>query len=88
MRPPNINEEIRSKEVRLIDDEGNNHGVVKTTLALSMANEKGLDLIVVSPNQVPPVAKILDYGKYKFESEKKAREAKKNNMLLKSKKLK
>ena len=58
-----INEKIRSKEVRLIDDKGENHGVVLTSKALAMAEEANLDLVVVSPNQAPPVAKILDYGK-------------------------
>ena len=61
----------------MIDDEGNNHGVVATSKALMMAEDKGLDLIVVSPNQEPPVAKILDYGKYKYEVEKRAKESKK-----------
>ena len=72
-----INEKIRSKEVRLIDDKGENHGVVLTSKALAMAEEVNLDLVVVSPNQAPPVAKILDYGKYKYELEKRAKEAKK-----------
>src|SRR5574344_12547 len=72
-----INEKIRSKEVRLIDQNGDNHGVVKTTVALEMAYDADLDLVVVSPNQEPPVAKILNYGKYKYEVEKRAKEAKK-----------
>lgn len=72
-----MNERIRAREVRLIDDEGKNIGVVKTAEALKLAEEKGLDLIVVSPDQDPPVAKILDYGKYKFEAEKRAKDAKK-----------
>lgn len=72
-----MNERIRSKEVRLIDENGENHGVVSTAKALEMAEEADLDLVVVSPNQEPPVAKILNYGKYKYELEKKAKEAKK-----------
>ena len=72
-----INRNIKAKEVRLIDDEGVNHGVVATSKALQMAEEKGLDLILVSPNQAPPVAKILDYGKYKYEIEKRAKESRK-----------
>jgi len=72
-----MNEGIRSYEVRLIDDEGKNWGVIKTREALEMAYDKGLDLVVVSPDQEPPVAKILDYGKYKFEADKKAKDAKK-----------
>lgn len=74
---PEINERIRAREVRLIDDEGNNIGVVKTSEALEMAYDRELDLVVVSPDQDPPVAKILDYGKYKFETEKRAKDAKK-----------
>ena len=61
----------------MIDDEGVNHGTVPTVKALQMARERDLDLVVVSPNQAPPVAKILDWGKYKYETEKKAKEAKK-----------
>ena len=72
-----MNERIRSAEVRLIDENGENHGVVATSKALAMAEEAELDLVVVSPNQEPPVAKILNYGKYKYELEKKAKEAKK-----------
>lgn len=72
-----MNERIRAKEVRLIDENGENHGVVLTSKALAMAEEANLDLVVVSPNQAPPVAKILDYGKYKYELEKRAKEAKK-----------
>ena len=72
-----MNERIRSKEVRLIDEKGTNHGVVPTSKALAMAEEADLDLVLISPNQAPPVAKILDYGKYKYELAKKAKEAKK-----------
>ncbi len=72
-----VNEKIRAREVMLIDDEGTNHGAVPTAKALEMAKEKDLDLVVVSPNQAPPVAKILDWGKYKYETEKRAKEAKK-----------
>ena len=74
---PLINEKIRVKEVRLIDADGNNVGVVPTSKALTMAEEADLDLVVISANQAPPVAKILNYGKYKYELEKKAKEAKK-----------
>ena len=68
-----MNEKIRSKEVRLIDDEGNNHGVVSIAKARQMADDKDLDLVVVSQNQEPPVCKIMDYGKYKYEIEKRAK---------------
>ena len=77
-----VNERIRSKEVRLIDENGENLGVIETAKALQMAYDKDLDLVVISPNQDPPVAKILNYGKYKFEAEKKAKEAKKNQKIV------
>lgn len=83
-----MNESIRSREVRLIDDEGNNLGVVNTKDALQMAYDKDLDLVLISPNQAPPVAKILDYGKYKFEAEKKAKEAKKKQHTVEIKEVK
>ena len=73
-----VNEQIRVREVRLIDDEGNQKGIVPTLEALKMAKDKDLDLVEVSPNANPPVCKILDYGKYRFEQEKKLREAKKH----------
>ena len=72
-----MNEKIRSKEVRLIDNTGENRGIIPTKEALNMAREVNLDLIVISPNQNPPVAKILDYGKYRYENEKRLKEAKK-----------
>ena len=72
-----MNERIRSKEVRLIDENGENKGIVETSKALKMAYDADLDLVLISPNQEPPVAKILNYGKYKYELEKKAKEAKK-----------
>ena len=65
-----VNEQIRVREVRLIDDEGNQKGIVPTLEALKMAKDKDLDLVEVSPNANPPVCKILDYGKYRFEQEK------------------
>lgn len=85
---PLINERIRAKEVRLIDENGNNHGVVTTSQALRMAEEADLDLVVISPNQAPPVAKILNYGKYKYELEKKAKEAKKKQHVVDVKEIK
>jgi len=83
-----MNESIKSKEVRLIDDEGVNHGVVSTSKALQMAQERDLDLILVSPNQEPPVAKILDYGKYRYEIEKRAKEARKKQKTVEIKEIK
>lgn len=72
-----LNDKIRAREVRLIGDEGENFGLIATSKALEMAREKELDLVVVSPNQSPPVAKIMDWGKYKYETEKRAKEARK-----------
>jgi translation initiation factor IF-3 len=81
------NEMIRVREVRLIDDEGNQLGIVPTQEALRMAKDKDLDLVEVSPNANPPVCKILDFGKYRFEQEKKLRESKKNQKVLKLKEI-
>lgn len=83
-----MNERIRSKEVRLIDENGTNHGVVPTAKALEMADDAGLDLVLISPNQAPPVAKILDYGKYKYDLAKKAKEAKKKQHVVEIKEVK
>ena len=74
--------------MRLIDSEGVNHGVIATSVVLEMASEKDLDLVLISPNQNPPVAKILDYGKYKFETEKKVKEAKKKQHVVEVKEIK
>ncbi|MCF0241257.1 MAG: translation initiation factor IF-3 [Treponema sp.] len=82
-----INEMIRVREVRLIDDEGNQLGIVPTVEAVRLAKEKELDLVEVSPNATPPVCKILDYGKYRFEQEKKLRDSKKNQKVLKLKEI-
>jgi len=78
---------IRVREVRLIDDQGNQIGIVPTLEARSMADEKGLDLVEVAPNSNPPVCRILDYGKYKFELEKKNRENKKKQKLMELKEI-
>ena len=72
-----MNERIRAKEVRLIGEDGANHGVVSISQAMQMAEDADLDLVLINPNQDPPVAKILNYGKYKYELEKRAKEAKK-----------
>lgn len=83
-----MNERIRSKEVRLIGENGENHGIVPTSKALDMADEAGLDLVLINPNQEPPVAKILDFGKYKYEMAKKAKEAKKKQHVVDVKEVK
>jgi len=75
------------REVRLIDDEGNQKGIIATMDALRMAREAGLDLVEVAPQASPPVCKILDYGKYKFEQEKKIRDSRKKSKLLKLKEI-
>ena len=72
-----INEQIRLKQIQLIDDEGQKRGTMDTKEALEIAYEKNLDLVLVAPNGNPPVCKIMNYGKYKFEQAKKEKEAKK-----------
>ena len=83
-----MNERIRSTEVRLIDDEGVNHGIVSTKDALKMAYDKDLDLVIMNATQAPPVAKIINYGKFKYEQEKKAKEAKKKQRIAEVKEVK
>ena len=83
-----MNEKIRSSEVRLIDDEGVNHGIVSTNDALKMAYVKDLDLVVMNATQAPPVAKIMNYGKFRYEQEKKAKEAKKKQHTVEVKEVK
>lgn len=83
-----INEAIKVKEVRLIDEAGENRGVVSITEALHIANQAGLDLIEISPQAVPPVCKVLDYGKYKYEVQKRKNEARKNQKVINIKELK
>ncbi|NMB10054.1 MAG: translation initiation factor IF-3, partial [Tissierellia bacterium] len=70
-----INEEIRAKKVRLIGDDGEQKGIVSTREALDLARDKNLDLVNVAPNANPPVCKIMDYGKFKYEAIKKEKEA-------------
>jgi len=82
-----INRQIRAHEVRVIDVNGEQLGVMKVFEALQAAEAAGLDLVEVSPNAVPPVCRILDYGKYRFEMEKKQREAKKNQTVIKIKEI-
>ncbi len=73
-----INEQIRIKEVRLSDEDGNQLGIMPTSEALQMARDEGLDLVEIVPHAKPPVCKIVDYGKYRFQMEKKLRDTKKN----------
>jgi translation initiation factor IF-3 len=82
-----INEQIRVREVRLIRDEGEQQGIMSTLEALNIARTLGLDLVEVAPQANPPVVKIMDYGKFKFENEKKVRDSKKKQKLLKLKEI-
>jgi translation initiation factor IF-3 len=82
-----INEQIRVREVRLIRDEGERQGILSTLEALEIARGLGLDLVEVAPQANPPVVKIMDYGKFKFENEKKVRDSKKKQKLLKLKEI-
>jgi translation initiation factor IF-3 len=82
-----INEGVRVREVRLIDADGNQKGIVPTFEALQMARDAGLDLVEIAPQAQPPVCKLLDYGKYKFELEKKVREARKHQKQIRIKEI-
>ena len=85
---PRVNEEIRVREVQLIDKDGSNKGVTEINAALAMAQEAGLDLVEIAPNSVPPVCKILDFGKYKYQAQKKAAEARKKQKVVEIKEIK
>lgn len=82
-----INEEIRDKEVRLISDSGEQLGVVTLAQALSIAVENDLDLVKIAPGSNPPVCKLMDYGKYRFEQGKRDKEAKKNQKVIEVKEI-
>ncbi len=77
-----INEEIRDKEVRVIDSEGNQLGVMPIAEAMRLAEERNTDLVKIAPQAKPPVCKIMDYGKYRFEQSKREKEAKKNQRVI------
>jgi translation initiation factor IF-3 len=85
---PRVNEEIRVREVHLIAQDGSNKGTVPIAEALQAAQEAGLDLVEISPNAAPPIVKILDYGKYKYQEQKKAAEARKKQKVVEVKELK
>ena len=78
-----INEEIRDKQVRVVADNGEQLGIMPSRDALKIAEERNLDLVKIAPQADPPVCKIMDYGKYRFEQSKREKEAKKN-MIVKS----
>ena len=83
-----MNDDITADSVRLIDADGEQVGVVSVAEGIGMADEAGLDLVEVSPNATPPVCKILDYGKYKYEAQKKANEARKKQKTIDVKEIK
>jgi translation initiation factor IF-3 len=83
-----VNEDIRVPQVRLIDEEGEMIGVMSAREALLRAYDAGMDLLEISPNAVPPVCKITDYGKYKYEQQKKANEARKKQKIVEIKEIK
>ncbi len=82
-----INEEILDKEVRLIGDDGEQLGIMSASAAMDIAIEKDLDLVKIAPQSVPPVCKIMDYGKFRFEQSKKDKEAKKNQHIVEVKEI-
>ena len=82
-----INGQIREREVRLIDENGDQVGIVATREALARAEEAGLDLVCISPKAVPPVCKIIDYGKYRYEQARKEKEAKKKQKVMEVKEI-
>jgi len=83
-----MNEDIRAREVRLVGDDGTQYGVVNRDEALNKAADMGLDLVLIAPQANPPVAKIMDYGKFKYQQEKKKKEAKKKQKQIEVKEIK
>ncbi|MFA5536285.1 MAG: translation initiation factor IF-3 [Bacillota bacterium] len=83
-----VNEEIRVREVRLVGDDGEQLGIMPVRDALRIAQDKGLDLVEVAPNGKPPVCRIMDYGKYRFEQSKRDREARKKQKVINIKEVK
>ena len=82
-----INEEIRDKEVRVISDTGEQIGIMSAAEALKIAEERNLDLVKIAPQATPPVCKIMDYGKFRFEKAKKEKEARKNQKIIETKEI-
>ena len=81
-KPVRVNERIRIREVRLIDEEGQQLGIVPTFQALQIARERGLDLVEVAPNAMPPVCRIMDWGKERYEQSRKERESRRNSKAI------
>ena len=82
-----INEEIHEKEIRVVTDSGEQLGILSSKDALKIAEERNLDLVMIAPQAVPPVCKIMDYGKYRFEQSKREKEAKKNQHVVELKEI-
>ena len=87
-RGPRANNRITSPEIQVISSSGENLGIINTNQAISMAKEEGLDLIEIAPNAKPPVCKIMDMGKYKYDAQKKANKAKKKQKKIELKEIK
>ncbi|WP_419538844.1 translation initiation factor IF-3 [Paracoccus shandongensis] len=85
---PRVNERIRVSEIRLIGADGENVGVVPPSVGLQMAQDAGLDLVEISPNAVPPVCKVMDLGKFKYEQQKREAEARKKQKIIEIKEIK
>lgn len=87
---PRMNERIRAREIRVIGEDGEQFGILSINEAIALANEKGLELVEISPNATPPVCKIMDYGKFKYEKTKKEKENKKKqkNVVIKELRIK
>lgn len=83
-----MNDDIRVREVRCMGDEGTQYGIITTRDALALADEQGLDLVLIAPDGKPPVAKIMDYGKFKYQEEKKKKEARKRQKVIVVKEIK
>ena len=83
-----MNEDITAKELRCTSDSGENYGIIPTAQALAIADEAGLDLVLIAADATPPVAKIMDYSKFKYQQEKKKKEAKKNQKIVVVKEIK
>lgn len=82
-----INEQIRDSEVRVIGEDGDQLGIMSAQEAQALADERGFDLVKIAPNAAPPVCRIMDYGKYRFEQAKKEKEARKNQRLVETKEI-
>lgn len=83
-----LNDDIKFREVRCMSDDGESYGIIHSDEAKRIANSKGLDLVLISPNANPPVCKIMDYGKYRYQQEKKLKEAKKKQKQIEIKEIK